>query len=138
MLASMSTIDLTLENFEEKVAAEGIVLVDFWADWCGPCKMFAPIYDEAAKRHPSVTFGKVDTEDQQQLAASFQIQSIPTIMAFRDGVGLFSQPGVMQAEQLDTLIEQIEKLDMEEVHRQVAEQQQQARGQSEAASNDSE
>lgn len=120
----MATIELTKENFEEKVAADGIVLVDFWAEWCGPCRIFGPIFEDAASRHPNVTFGKVDTEAQQELAAGFRIQSIPTLMAFRDGIGVFSQPGVLQGEHLDTLIDQIEKLDMDDVRKQIAEQQQ--------------
>ena len=115
--------DLTADDFRETIDENEIVLVDFWADWCGPCKMFAPIYEEAAGEHEDVVFGKVDTEQQQELAAAFQIRSIPTLMAFRDNVLVFNQAGALPKESLLDLIEQIKALDMEDVHRQLAEQQ---------------
>ena len=115
--------DLTADDFRETIDENEIVLVDFWADWCGPCKMFAPIYEEAAGEHEDVVFGKVDTEQQQELAAAFQIRSIPTLMAFRDNVLVFNQAGALPKDSLVDLIEQIKALDMEDVHRQLAEQQ---------------
>ena len=117
----MSTIDLTLETFEETVLGEGITLVDFWAAWCGPCRMFGPIFDAASEKNTDIRFAKVDTEAQQQLAGSLQIQSIPTIMAFRDGVLLFSQPGALPAQALDQLIEGLRNVDMDDVRKQIAE-----------------
>mgnify|MGYP005818260597 CR=1 FL=1 len=111
---------LTEETFGPTVK-EGIVLLDWWAAWCGPCRRFAPTFEAAAEKHPGVVFGKIDTEDQPGLAQTFDIRSIPTVMAFRDGILLFSQPGVLSAEQLDDLIMQLEAVDMDDVRRKVAE-----------------
>jgi thioredoxin 1 len=119
----MPTIELTNEVFEKTVLSDGITLVDFWADWCGPCKMFGPIYDAASEKNPDITFGKVDTEAQQALAGAAGITSIPTLMAFRDGVLVFSQPGALPAPALDQVIEAVKALDMDEVHAKVAAQQ---------------
>ena len=120
----MATVDLTAATFEETVTGDGIVLVDFWADWCGPCKMFAPTYEQASESHADVVFGKVDTEAEQALAAGFSITSIPTLMAFRDGVMVFAQPGALPAPALDQLIGAVRELDMDDVRRQVAEAEQ--------------
>lgn len=117
----MATIEITQENLTQNVESSDILFLDFWADWCGPCKQFAPIYEEASQKHENITFGKVDTEDQQQLAAAAGITSIPTIMGFREGVLVFSQPGALNAQQFEQVIEAVQGLDMAEVHQQVAE-----------------
>lgn len=119
----MSTIDLTKETFESTVTGEGITLVDWWASWCGPCKQFAPVFEAASEQHPDITFGKIDTEAEQELAAAAQISSIPTLMAFRDGILVFSQPGALPAEALDQVVTAVKDLDMDDVRRQIAEQQ---------------
>ncbi|MCO5996834.1 thioredoxin [Actinoallomurus rhizosphaericola] len=116
----MATTTLTAENFDKTASGDGIVLVDFWASWCGPCRMFAPIYEEASAKHEDVVFGKVDTEAEQDLAARFDITSIPTIMAIRDGVIVFAQPGALPAESLESLIEQVRALDMDDVRSRLA------------------
>ena len=117
----MGTINLTLDTFEETVMGEGITFVDFWAEWCGPCKMFGPIFEKASDANPDIRFAKVDTEAEQQLGGSLGIQSITTIMAFRDGVLLFSQPGALPAASFDQLIDAIRNVDMEDVRKQIAE-----------------
>ncbi len=119
----MSTIELTKETFEETVTEPGITLVDWWASWCGPCRMFAPVFQAASEEHTDVRFGKIDTEDQQELAAAAQITSIPTLMAFRDGILVFSQPGALPAPALEQVIKAVRDLDMEEVRAEVAKQQ---------------
>ena len=114
----MVTVQVTEETFRETVS-KGIVLVDFWAAWCGPCRMFAPIFEEASERHPDVVFAKVDTDAEQELAAGFQIRSIPTLAVLRDGILLGSQPGVMPAEVIDDVIQQVKALDMDAVRKEI-------------------
>ena len=111
----MATTTLTTENFNATVNDNEVVLVDFWADWCGPCKRFAPIYEDASTRHEDVVFGKLDTEDARDVAAAWEIQSIPTIMAFRRGNLVFRQAGLLNGKQVDSLIEQVKALDIEEL-----------------------
>jgi thioredoxin 1 len=125
----MATVELTVENFAEVINSSEIVLVDFWAEWCGPCRRFGPVFEDAAGRYPEVVFGKVDTEAQQELAAAFAIQSIPTLMAFREQVILFAQPGALPATALDGLITQIQAVDMEDVRAELKEQAAAADGQ---------
>jgi thioredoxin 1 len=116
----VATVDLTAETFEQTVTAEGIVLVDFWADWCGPCKMFAPTYEDVSDANTDVVFAKVDTEAEQALSASFQIRSIPTLMAFRDGILVFAQPGALPKPALEQVLQAVRDLDMDDVRTKVA------------------
>lgn len=118
----MATIDLTNETFEKTIGGDGIVLVDYWAAWCGPCRRFAPVYEKASQKHTDITFGKVDTEAEPQIAQAANITSIPTLMAFRDGILVFAQPGALPASGLDEVIEKVRELDMDEVRKKIAEE----------------
>ncbi|MDP4586076.1 MAG: thioredoxin [Microbacteriaceae bacterium] len=118
----MTTLELTSENFDPSITTNDIVIVDFWAAWCGPCRMFAPIFEAASEKHEDILFGKVDTEAQQQLASAAGIQSIPTLMVFREKVLLFSQAGALPAPALEDLIAQVKSIDMVAVHKELAAQ----------------
>jgi len=122
----MASVELTHSTFGAQIEKTGITLVDFWAEWCGPCRMFAPIFETASEKYPEITFGKVDTEDQQQLADEAGISSIPTLMVFRDGILLYNNPGALPAEALDEIIKAVQDLNMEDVRKEVAKQNQQA------------
>ena len=119
----MSTQEITQENLNQTIQDSDIMFLDFWADWCGPCKQFSPVYEEASEKHQDITFGKVDTEDQQELAAAAGITSIPTLMAFREGILVFSQPGALNSSQFEQVISAVRELDMDEVRKQVEEAQ---------------
>jgi len=122
----MATVNITKDNLQETIANNDIVIIDFWAPWCGPCKSFAPIYDAVSEKHADVVFGKVNTEDEQELAASFQIRSIPTLMIFRQQIAIFSQAGMLPESALEEVVEKTRALDMDQVKKEVAEQQAQA------------
>jgi thioredoxin 1 len=122
----MAVIELTKDNFDQTVTGDKIVLVDFWAPWCGPCRSFAPVFEAASEKYPDVLFAKVNTEDEQELAGSFNIRSIPTLMVFRENIIVFSQAGALPASALDQVIQGAKSLDMEEVHAEIAKQTAQA------------
>lgn len=122
----MATVDLTHSSFGTHIEKAGITLVDFWAEWCGPCRMFGPIFEQASEKYPEITFGKVDTEAEQQLAGEAGISSIPTLMVFRDGILLYNNPGALPAEALDEIITAVQGLNMDDVRAEVEKQNQQA------------
>ncbi|HET9114166.1 MAG: thioredoxin [Burkholderiales bacterium] len=122
----MAVLELNQENFESTVLNNDFVIVDFWAPWCGPCRAFAPTFEAASEKHPDITFAKVNTEEEQEIGASFQIRSIPTLMIFREKVIIYSQPGSMPASAFDELIAKVRELDMAQVHKEIAEEQQAA------------
>ncbi len=122
----MATVDLTKDNFEHYITTNDIVIVDFWAPWCGPCQSFAPVYEAVSEKHLDMVFAKINSEEEQEVSGYFQIRSIPTLMVFREKVVLFTQSGALQASQLEELIAKIKEIDMVQVHKEIAEQDEQA------------
>ena len=123
----MATVEITKDNFKDTVSKEGIVILDWWASWCGPCRAFAPTFEQASTKHADITFGKIDTEAQPELSGAFEIRSIPTLMVFRDGILLFNQAGALPGAALEELVGKVRTLDMEEVRREVASRQAEAK-----------
>lgn len=123
----MATVEITKDNFKDTVSKDGIVILDWWASWCGPCRAFAPTFEQASSKHADITFGKIDTEAQPELSGAFEIRSIPTLMVFRDGILLFNQPGALPASALEELVGKVRELNMEEVRREVASRQAEAK-----------
>jgi len=123
----MATVEITKDNFKDTVSKDGIVILDWWASWCGPCRAFAPTFEQASTKHADITFGKIDTEAQPELSGAFEIRSIPTLMVFRDGILLFNQPGALPAAALEELVGKVRALDMEEVRREVTSRQAEAK-----------
>ncbi len=119
-MANASTVEITAGNFKDVVERDGIVLVDWWAPWCGPCRVFGPTFEKVAQKNPDITFGKVNTEDEPELAGAFNIRSIPTLMIFRDRVLLFNEPGMLPKQALQEILKQVRALDMDEVRKQIA------------------
>ncbi|MFI9308185.1 thioredoxin [Streptomyces triculaminicus] len=133
---SSSTVELTKDNFDEVVAGSGFVLIDFWAEWCGPCRQFGPVFERAAQKHDDLVFAKVDTESQPELAAAFEITSIPTLMIVRDNIAVYAQPGALPEPALEDVIRQARALDMDEVKASVVQAQEKAQGEAQAPGTD--
>jgi thioredoxin 1 len=127
-MVPVATLELTKDNFKDTIEKGGVVFIDWWAEWCGPCKAFAPVYQRVAAANPDITFAKIDTDKEQELATAFSIRSIPTLMIFRDGIPLFAQPGALPQESLEELVQKVKALDMDEVRRSLAQQREAQQG----------